>query len=124
MNSPNKQLLFRLTKKDFIVETFRAGGKGGQNQNKRDTGVRIKHPASGAVGESRNHRTQPQNKKEAFRRLIESAKFKTWHKMEVARRLRDGPSVEETVEDMMRPENLRVEVKDPETDTWILEKPE
>lgn len=117
MSSKDKQLLFTLTKKDFKMETFRAGGKGGQNQNKRDTGVRIRHPASGAVGESRNHRTQGKNKQAAFLRLIESQKFKVWHKMEVARCLRDSPSVEETVEEMMRPENLKVDIKD-EDGNW------
>ena len=29
-----KELLFSLTKKDFEIQTFRSGGKGGQNQNK------------------------------------------------------------------------------------------
>ena len=56
-----RELLFRVTMKDCDRQTFRAGGKGGQNQNKRDTGVRIIHRASGAVGESREHRTQGQN---------------------------------------------------------------
>ena len=59
----SKKLLFSLTKKDFVIETFRSGGPGGQNQNKRNTGVRIRHPESGAVAESRVHRTQEQNKK-------------------------------------------------------------
>lgn len=63
---------------DCTVQTFRAGGKGGQNQNKRDTGVRIIHKESGAVGESREHRTQLENKRAAFRRMADSAKFKVW----------------------------------------------
>lgn len=65
-----KELLFSITKEDLIIQTFRSGGKGGQNQNKRESGVRIIHPESGARGESRNHRTQLANKKEAFRRLV------------------------------------------------------
>ena len=36
-----KQLLL-ITKDDFIIQTFRVV-KSGQNQNKRDTGVRIIH---------------------------------------------------------------------------------
>ena len=74
-----KELLFTLSKEkgDFVVETFRCGGKGGQNVNKVETGVRIKHPASGAVGESREERTQGQNKKIAFDKLIKSKKFQT-----------------------------------------------
>ena len=65
-----RELLFSITKDDFTIQTFRSGGKGGQNQNKRETGVRIIHNDSGARGESRNHRTQLANKKEAFRRLV------------------------------------------------------
>jgi len=61
--------VFSVTIKDCTVETFRSGGKGGQNQNKRDTGVRVKHAPSGAVGESREHRTQLENKRAAFRRM-------------------------------------------------------
>jgi peptide chain release factor 2 len=60
------------------VQTFRAGGKGGQNQNARDTGVRVIHRPSGAVGESREERRQLQNKKRAFRRMGESAAFHRW----------------------------------------------
>ena len=73
-----KQLLFSITKKDFIVQTFRSGGKGGQHQNKTDSGVRIIHPDSGARGESREERKQGQNKKIAFRRLVDSPKFKIY----------------------------------------------
>jgi len=97
------------------METFRSGGPGGQNQNKRNTGVRFKHSASGAVGESREYRTQHQNKVAAFKRMAESKEFKKWAKIEAARiesRLHGKPTIEETVEKAMSPENLRVEVKD------------
>lgn len=60
------------------MQTFRSGGKGGQNQNVRETGVRIIHPPSGAVGESREQRFQWLNKKIAFRRMAESPKFQAW----------------------------------------------
>ena len=74
-----KELLYSITKKDLTVQTFRAGGPGGQNQNKRETGVRIIHRDSGAVGESREERSQLQNKRTAFKRLIEHPKFKLWN---------------------------------------------
>lgn len=79
-----RELLFSVTKKDLRVDTFRSGGKGGQNQNKRDTGVRITHLVSGAVGESREERSQEQNKQKAFRRMAESSKFQLWVKYRAA----------------------------------------
>jgi hypothetical protein len=67
-----------VTRKDLRVDTFRAGGKGGQAQNKRDTGVRITHLPSGAVGESREERGQLENKRRAFRRMAQHWKFRAW----------------------------------------------
>ncbi len=73
-----RELINRTTIKDCEVQTFRAGGKGGQNQNVRETGVRIIHRPSGAVGECREQRYQLQNKKVAFRRMAESQAYKSW----------------------------------------------
>lgn len=56
---------------DFEVQTFRAGGNGGQNQNTRDTGVRIIDRQTGVRAESREHRTQLANRKAAFRKLVD-----------------------------------------------------
>lgn len=67
-----------ITKKNLTIQTFRSGGNGGQNQNKRDTGVRIIHRDSGAVGESRESRNQLVNKKLAFKRMVAHPKMKIW----------------------------------------------
>jgi hypothetical protein len=74
----NRKLAFSVTAKDLRIDTFRSGGKGGQNQNKVNSGVRITHEASGAVGESREERDQLQNKKRAFERMTETKEFKSW----------------------------------------------
>ena len=108
--SSTKELLFSITKKDFEIQTFRAGGKGGQHQNKTDSGVRIIHKESGSRGECRNHRKQYQNKKEALRRLTESKHFKLWLNRK-ALEVIEGKRLEEKVEEMMSPENIKVEVK-------------
>jgi protein subunit release factor A len=73
-----RRLVATIRKKDLRIDTFRAGGKGGQNQNKRDMGVRITHLESGAVGESREERHQLQNKKTAFLRMIEHPRMRKW----------------------------------------------
>jgi len=51
------------------VETFRAGGKGGQHQNTTDSGVRLIHLPSGFVVTARRNRSQHRNKVEALARL-------------------------------------------------------
>lgn len=104
------KLLFSLTKKDFEIETFRCGGKGGQNVNKVETGVRIYHRASGAMGRAVDTRHQAKNKELAFKRCVTSEKFMNWHRAEVARRLGLLNDIEKTVDDAMRDENLKIEV--------------
>lgn len=106
------KLLFSLSKnnKDFVIETFRCGSAGGQNVNKVETGVRIKHPASGAIGESREQRTQGQNKKTAFLRLTKTKIFQDWIKFRSALELQGIRDFEKYIDSLLVEKNLKVEI--------------
>jgi len=106
-----KELLFSVTKKDFRIDTFRAGGKGGQKQNKTSSGVRITHIESGAVGESREERSQHLNKEIAFKRCVESEPFKKWHKRKTAELLMDKQMIEKRVNQSMSSKYIKEEVR-------------
>ncbi len=121
-----KKLLFSLTRKDFVVQTFCTGGNGGQHRNAKQNGVRIIHPASGARAEHRDGRDQAKNKQEAFRKLVATEEFARWHRATVAKMLGHEAlssshkteeelkhEVEAEVEKQMSPENLLVEYYDP-----------
>jgi len=120
-NQKKKQLIFRLTRKDFVVEAKTGHGKGGQNRNRRRTACRIFHEPSGAEGNAQDEREYKRNERLAFERLVATKKFKTWHSIETARRLGQLARIDEEVERMMNPKNLSVEVKN-EKGLWVPEE--
>lgn len=100
-----RELVFSITAKDCEWHYFKSGGHGGQKRDKTDNCVRVTHKPSGAVGRSTRHREQFRNRQEAWRKMAESPKFLAWAKAMVA----GLPPIEEVVDKMMAPENLKIE---------------
>ena len=112
-----REKLFSLTRDDFEWDYFRAGGKGGQKQNKTSTGVRVKHAPSRTSAESREGTDQKTNRKLAFRKITSDPKFTTWLKITAAK-FNGISTPEEIVEKLMKQEeDFKIEVK--ENGKWI-----
>ena len=65
--SDDTQIVIR--PEDCEYQTFRSGGPGGQYQNTTESGIRIIHKPTGLIAESRQERSQTQNKETCLKVL-------------------------------------------------------
>lgn len=100
-----------VTIKDCDVDTFTVSGGGGQHRDRKRSGARVTHRASGAVGVGRDERDFLSNRRHAFLRMAKTPKFKLWLLKEHMKATGEK-TIEERLDEQMLARNLHVEVRD------------
>lgn len=113
----NNNVVFSVTKKDFEVTWFSGSGGGGQHRNKHKNCCRLKHIDTGIIKVGTKHKERSSNQKDALTAMSKDAKFKAYCESKL-REIEKGITIEQEIDEMMKPENLLIQCKD-ENDNWV-----
>jgi len=104
----NDDIEINIRDADLRVDTFRAGGAGGQHINKTDSAVRMTHQPTGIVVQSQQERSQIQNR-EMCLKLLKSKLYD----LEIQKRKNASQSVEDSKKDIAFGSQIRSYVLHP-----------
>lgn len=113
----SERLKFSVTKKDFDITWFSGTGAGGQYRNRHMNCCRLKHRDTGVITTGQSNRDRVSNQKEALHSMAKHPKFRSFCDLKL-RELEDGMTLEQQVEEMMKEENILVQVKD-DNGRWV-----
>jgi hypothetical protein len=112
-----REPIFSLTAKDFRWDYYVGSGKGGQKKNKTANCVRCTHEESKVSATGESGRSQHDNKKLAFSKVVRDPEFCKWLRIETARRCGEQEVINKRVRQSMADHNLKVEYK--ENGKWV-----
>ena len=104
-----KEILFSVTANDCEWSYTKGSGPGGQKKNKTSSAVHCRHLPSGARGYAEDSRSQIENRRTAFERMVGTKQFEEWLRAETARRNGTAAAADAEVARQLR--NIRVEIK-------------
>jgi len=118
-----KEKILTVTINDCEVQTFKASGAGGQKRNKTSSAVRVIHHPSGARAESSESRSQYENKRTAFIKMVNSIEFRSWL-YAVTRNLKTPREIEEQVEREIHDPRVTITEVKAGKDRWKIVNPD
>lgn len=110
MNETPRETITILSQKDLDISYFCGSGAGGQARNKVASGVQMRHEESGAMGRASDSRSQHDNKKSAFKRLMEDPRMKFWLAKKV-HEVRMGETIESEIAKETTKDKVKYEIK-------------
>ena len=110
-----KEVLFSVTAAQCTWAYTKGTGAGGQKKNKTSSAVHCSHAPSGAAGYAEDSRSQHDNRRTAFERMVATHKFQTWLRLETLRRNGQMVQIDAYVERELR--NVKIEFK--QAGLWV-----
>jgi len=111
-----KKATYTVGKQDFTLSWFSGKGAGGQHRNTHMNCCRLKHKDTGIIKTGQSHKERLANKKEALEAMAKDPRFLNWCHLKLCE-IENGITIEEEVNKMMDPKNLKFEEKD-ENGNW------